>query len=470
MNKIVFVQRETEDKLGPMILTSHIKSHGFDAHIIINPYKNIAKIRELKPEFIGISLLTPSLKWTLSACRFLKEQFPQSRIILGGPHPTFFPQVIEEDNVDIICLGEGEKPLLQLLNSYDGTIQSIENTPNLWIKNGQSIKKSAGLCPLLTEEELTQLPPSDRTHYAQYPVLKRNPNKKIWTSRGCPYNCSYCFNAKYKEMYKGLGKMVRQRSVESVISELKELKKFGWECLEIVDDQFVISRDWVLEFSERYAKEINLPFFCSSTANRISPEIVAALKRCGCRAMYFAIESGVEKIRQEVYNKKISDADIYNAADALHSHSIPFLTFNMVGIPDESLEDLYATVRINQEIKTAYPWCSILQPYPSTKMAEIFRQKEGGLHVPSYSYFQTSCISDPTKRKLFSNAQELFAYMIKSNASFEKFVRLVKHPPLKIDILYPLIFYYFYGRGIKQRASIKWSMLFRYWLYSKLSQ
>jgi radical SAM superfamily enzyme YgiQ (UPF0313 family) len=378
--------------------------------------------------------------------------------------------VIEETGVDIICLGEGEKPLLQLLNSFDGVLQSIENIPNLWIKKGQSITKGPGLCPLLTAEELSQLPPCDRTHYDQYHVLKRNPNKKIWTSRGCPYSCSYCFNAKYKEMYKGLGTMVRQRSVESVISELKALKKIGWQCLEIVDDQFVISKDWIFEFSERYAKEINLPFFCSSTANQITHEIVGALKRCGCRAMYFAIESGVEKIRKEIYNKKISDNDIYNAADALRFQGVPFLTFNMVGIPDESLEDIYATVRINQEIGTAYPWCSILQPYPSTKMAEIFKDKIGTSSTPSYSYFQTSCINDPVKKRIFSNAQELFAYMVKCNSSFDKFVRLVKNPPWKIDTLYPLIFYYFYGQGIKQRASIQWSMLGRYWLYSKLSR
>ena len=469
MNEIVFVQREKEDKLGPMILTAYLKSHGFDARIIINPYKNIAKIKDLKPDFIGISLLTPSLKWTIAVCQFLKEQLPQAKIILGGPHPTFFPQVIEEKDVDIICLGEGEKSLLKLLYSFDGTIKSIENIPNLWIKKGQSLIKSARLNPLLTEEELSQLPPSDRTHYDHYHVLKRNPNKKIWTSRGCPYSCSYCFNAKYKEIYKGLGKMVRQRSVESVISELKELKKFGWKCLEIVDDQFVISKDWIFEFSEKYAKEINLPFFCSSTANQITYEIVGALKKCGCRAMYFAIESGVEKTRKEIYNKKISDSEIYNAADALHSHDMPFLTFNMVGIPDESLEDIYATVRINQEIRTAYPWCSILQPYPSTKMAEIFKNNIDISSSPSYSYFETSCINDPVKKRIFSNAQQLFAYMVKFNSSFEKFVKLVKNPPLKIDKFYPLIFYYFYGQGIKKRASIRWSILFRYWLYSKFS-
>jgi hypothetical protein len=186
MNKIVFVQRETEDKLGPMILTAYLKSHGVDAHIIINPYKNIDKIKQLEPEFIGISLLTPSLQWTLSACRFLKEQMPKAVIILGGPHPTFFPQVIEEDNVDMLCIGEGEKPLLQLLQSYDGTMLSVEKVPNLWMKQGNDIQKNDTLCPLLTEEELSQLPPSDRTHYEQYPVLKRNPNKKIWTSRGAP--------------------------------------------------------------------------------------------------------------------------------------------------------------------------------------------------------------------------------------------------------------------------------------------
>lgn len=468
MANIVFVQKEIEDKLGPMTLVAYLKSSGFDARIIIDPFKSINVIKKLKPEFIAISICSASLEWALRACRFLKQELPETLTVLGGPHPTYFPQVVEQPEVDIICMGEGETSTLQMVQQYDGTIESLEDVPNLWITDGVRIIKNS-LAPLLTDEELSTLPPCDRSHYAEYPALRNNPHKKIWTSRGCPYQCSYCFNHVYNAMYKGLGKIVRRRSVDSVIDELKELKKIGWQSLEVVDDQFLLSSEWALEFCRRYAQEINLPFACFSTANVISKDIVAALKRAGCRVISFGVESGVERIRRQVYNKAITDDHIYRAADVLHSAGMPFLTFNMVGLPDETLDDIYTTIKMNQDIKTTYPWCSIIQPYPGTQIADYMRLK-GAIDTTQkfeYSFFQNSVIKDETQKKIFSNAQKLFSYLVRSQSSYDKFVRFTTNPPLGIDKLYPLMFYWHYGRDVQRRYGMSWLTLFRYWLYSK---
>ena len=224
--------------------------------------------------------------------------------------------------------------------------------------------------------------------------MRNNPHKKLWTARGCPFRCSYCFNSAYKELYKGLGKTVRQRTVGSVIDELRELKQFGWKCLEFVDDHFLLSEAWVYEFAERYAKEIGMPFSCFSAAKQVKPDVVKALKHAGCTTLCFAIESGVERIRREIYNKAITNEDIYKAADALHTHNMPFLTFNMIGLPDETMEDIYETIKLNTEIKTTYPWCSILQPYPGTPIAEYIKQQGyATLEKFTYSYFQESIIN-----------------------------------------------------------------------------
>jgi radical SAM superfamily enzyme YgiQ (UPF0313 family) len=381
----------------------------------------------------------------------------------------FFPDVVNQPGVDIVCVGEGEKPLLQLLKQFDGNISSIKDVPNLLIKNGKTIIKNP-VCPLLTEGELSDLPFSDRTHYEKYPVLRKNPHKKVWTSRGCPYNCSYCFNHAYKEIYKGQGKLVRQRSVDSVINEIREIKKYGWKALEIIDDQFVLKKDWIFEFCERYSREIKLPFTCSSTAKQIKPDIVKALKEAGCKTVYFGIESGVEEIRKKVYHKPITNDDIYNAADALHFHNLPFLTFNIIGLPDETLEDMYETIKLNQEIKPTYPWCSILQPYPGTDIAKYFQEKdnvESSMREFAYSFFQASTVKNPEKQKLISNAQKLFTYFVNFNVKYDTFVRLVKQPVLKIDKMYPLVFYWYYGRSLNQRYGMNMFSLFQYWLYTR---
>ena len=467
LNSIIFVQREIEDKLGPMVLSAHLKAYGHRAAIIINPHKNMKTLQKMQPAFVGISVLTPSVSWALEASDTLKKYLPNSLIILGGPHPTFFPEVIRHESIDLICIGEGEKPLLNLLSSYDGTVSSIKNTPNCWVKENGSIISKNSLIPLLSEEELTQLPFCDRTHYSDYSSLRYSPHKKIWTSRGCPFSCSYCFNYKYKQLYKGLGKMIRQRSVDSVIAELRDLKKYGWKCLEIVDDHFLTSRDWLYEFCEKYVRYINLPFACNFTAKQISNDIVVALKKAGCKTICFAIESGNQSIRKKAYNKPITNEEIYNAADILNSHNMPFLTFNMIGLPEESMDDIYQTIAINQKINTTYPWCSILQPYPGTQISEyITGQDIDFKKVFTYSYFSSSVIGDLKKRKIISNAQKLFAYFVKSKANYNKVCSLAQNPPLNIDKFFSLMFYWHYGNDIRKRYGLDWLSLFRYWLYS----
>ena len=468
MNSIIFIQREIEEKLGVMVLTSHLRSLGYEARIIINPRKNIRLLKKLRPEIIGISLLTPSLKWALATAQFIKAELPDTLLILGGHHPTFRPEVVREPGVDAICVGEGEKSLGLLMERYDGSLSSIREVPNIWLKDGDTIIRNP-VSSLLSAEELSNLPPADRTFYQDYPALRKSPVKSVWTSRGCPYGCSYCFNAFYNRIYHGKGGIFRQRSVKSVINELKELKQYGWKGLNIVDDQFLCRREWVEEFCARYGKEIVLPFQCLATATQIEPSLVAILKRAGCEVIYFGIESGVEEIRMKRYNKPVSDDDIYQAAEALHLHGMTFLTYNMVGLPDETVDDIYRTVGINQEIETTYPWCSILQPYPGTAIAEemtIKRRDQDAGSFP-YSYFQESVINDPIKRELFFNAQKLFPYLVLKKVSYDKFVRLVRRPARFARLLYPPVFYWFFGKGLRARYNLSWSAMFRYWIYSK---
>jgi anaerobic magnesium-protoporphyrin IX monomethyl ester cyclase len=129
--KIVFVQREIEDKLGPMILTAYLKAHSLDAEIVIDPRKRIDDLKRLNPEFIGISFCTPSVEWALSTCRFLKQHLPASLTVLGGPHPTFFPEIVDQPGVDLVCVGEGERAVFQLLTAYDGSLSSrIPSAPS----------------------------------------------------------------------------------------------------------------------------------------------------------------------------------------------------------------------------------------------------------------------------------------------------------------------------------------------------
>ena len=115
---LVFVQREIEDKLGPMSVASYLKDGGYPSSIVINPQKNIKTLAEMKPDFIGLSVFAPTAEWAVNTAGELKRQLPGTRIVFGGPHPTFFPDIVEHPDVDIVCQGEGETPALEMLRRY----------------------------------------------------------------------------------------------------------------------------------------------------------------------------------------------------------------------------------------------------------------------------------------------------------------------------------------------------------------
>ena len=460
MAKIAFLQSEYEDKLGVLYLVAYLKAQGHYGEVFIERRGWFDEIKNFKPDIIGFSCLTGGHLWVeLCAKRIKQDNKWDIPIIIGGSHPTFFPLMIENPFIDFICRGEGEYALKELLDRID-TGGDVTAVANIWAKkDGTVIKNEVG--PLI--ENLDILPVPDRSHYEKYPFLKNNPHKRMIASRGCPYNCTYCYNNAYKSLYVHKGKIVRRRSVANVIEEIMLLKENGgWETLEFVDDSFLAVKEWFMEFAEAYRKNTSLPYACFGMAKNIDAEVAAALKKSNCKCVEFGIEAGNEKIRKEVYKKNISDDDIKRAAAILHAQHIKFLTFNMVGAPFETTEHMAETIRLNQEIKTDYPWCSIMQPYPGT---EIFNYcVENGLiassaEINSFTYFENSILNQPVKKNI-ENVHRLFFLFAKVpllNRAYNTIINLPLTP------LYTLIFYACYTYSLKKRYSVTLRHLVRYW-------
>ena len=139
----------------------------------------------------------------------------------GGPHATFFPEMIAEQGVDGVCRGEGEEALLDLVGAMERG-EPVTPIPNWWIKADGHTHRNP-LRPLIAD--LDQLPPPDRKLvYERDRYTGRSRLKHFITGRGCPYNCAYCYNQAWSALYGGKGRLVRGRSVESVVVELRWMK------------------------------------------------------------------------------------------------------------------------------------------------------------------------------------------------------------------------------------------------------
>lgn len=463
MAKISFLQSEYEDKLGVLYLIAYLKSQGHSARLFIERRKWLNEVKAYQPDLLGFSCLTGGHLWVESCAQSIKEDNRWDiPIIVGGSHPTFFPEMINNPYIDFICRGEGEYSVKELLDRMDKG-EDLTLVPNIWSKQNGCIVKNDVQCLI---EDINSLPRPDRSHYNEFSFLKNNPHKKVITARGCPFSCTYCYNSAFKSMYKNKGKLVRSRTVENVIEEIILLKKTsGWETLEIVDDNFIKDKEWFLRFAEQYRLKINLPYACYGTAKNIDKEVAAALKGSNCKFIGFGIEAGNERIRKEIYKKNISNEEIVRGAEVLHAAGVKFLTFNMVGAPFETIEEMEETIRLNLKIKTDYPRCSIMQPYPRTEIFNYCVEKgliDNNSEIQSFTYFEKSILKyDRNQITKIVNTEKLFTIFSRWPFMSRFYRRIVSLPFPRI---YTLLFYITYGLSIKQRYDLRLRHLVFYWL------
>jgi len=415
MARICFVQNISYEYLGVMSLSSMLKSDGHETQVFLERGQGIERlVREVMradPTAVAFSCTTGVHRWCLRAAEEFKKSAPDLLTVFGGAHPTFFPDIVEEPQVDIVCRGEGEEALLELAERIDQK-SSFSDIRNLWVKaEGRIIQNDVR--PLI--ENLDRLPFPDRGLYVKrYPFLNRT-QKLFMMGRGCPFSCAYCFNHAFKKLYENKGTFLRLRSAENIIAEIREVKaRSRIKTVYFQDDTFGLDKQKTQVFLEKYSQELRLPFICLLRADLADEGIVSRLKKAGCCRVFFGIETGSEKLRNLVLKKKLTDEQIIQAAALLKRCQIRFRTYNMFGLPNESLADALKTVDLNIRIKTDYPWSSLFQPFPGTELAQS--AKEQGLLQQEDdfdpSFFKRSILRLPEIREI-ENLHRLFFYAVK---------------------------------------------------------
>ena len=429
------VAHEHSQYPGIMNISAVLKDRGYRSEVIDADEKQILD-RVASEDRVVLAYSTPSALATIyvNLNRKLKAKSPGLLSVFGGAHPTYFPEMIEEDGIDGVCVGEGEYALLDLVRALDEG-RSPNDLENWWIKDGDVIHRNS-LRPLI--EDLDELPLPDREIF-NLAAPSSGLHAIVMTGRGCPYGCTYCYNHLYQKIYEGKGHLIRRRSVEHVLRELRQLKTEGVRFIRFMDDLFTLQPEWVLEFAPRYEQEIALPFSCLVRANFVEEEVVAALKRAGCHRIMMGIEAGNERLRREVLKRRMSDEQILKAARIVRGAGIRLVTANILALPGGTLDDDWQTVDLNIKARSNYASASILQPFPGTKIHEIARSM--GLlqedHVAALSdggfgFESTLKIADPRQRRQVENLHKFFPLLIWFPWLKPVVRRLIKLPPNRL--------------------------------------
>ncbi len=429
-----------------MALSAIGKRKGHTCGIVVADLEKdpVQTATQLKPDVIAFSITTPEFPFMQSICPKLRESCGTSFIICGGPHATFYPDVIHESYLDAICIGEGDLAFIDYLNAVDSG-KKTEDIPNFIVKSHGILHKN-DVRPLV--DNLDSLPYYDREIYQRYALYTGKSREILYhqvmmAGRGCPKSCAFCFNKRYNLLYHGKGRIVRRRSVDHIIAELKLLKKTGEvRFITFDDDSFTLApKDWLHLFCETYGKEIGIPFKINSTPEVLDEDLVKHLKLAGCHAVKMGLESGNEDMRNRILSKNLKKESIVFAAKILKKYGIRFQSFNMVCCPGETLSMAFETYELNRKIRPDFAWCSLLNPYPGTDLHNYclknnFITATTGFDKTGYSYFTDAPLDLAEKREML-NLQKLMNIAVQLNLPTRVLRFLVRLPFLR---LYRLIF------------------------------
>ncbi|MDD5434797.1 MAG: radical SAM protein [Nitrospira sp.] len=412
MARVLFIESNLRnEKLGIMYLSAVLKQKGHSTRLCWYEKEDIDDlINAFTPDFIAFSVMTGTHRRLFEIAGDIKKRY-RIKIMIGGPHATFFHNEISEDTADYIVVGQGEKAILEIVE-------------------GRATERVVKYDFL----DLDNIPFPDRSLFYHYKEFADNPMKNIVTCRDCPYSCAYCYNHSWKGMFKQQKSFMQRRSVDNVIAKAKELKdNYHLEKILFIDDNFLFNERWVEEFCEKFKTEIGLPFLCSFSANLIDEDIVLKLENAGLFMVNFAIESADPSVQKDILKRgHVDNKQVIEAISILKRNGIKTRMQNMIGIPvKESLKDALNTLHFNQEYQVEDSWVSILQPYPNTKLAEYSLRegyiRDGNGNICADSFFDRTCldIDHPNEIK---RLQKWWYFIIQYNIS-----ESTVHSLLKID-------------------------------------
>jgi radical SAM superfamily enzyme YgiQ (UPF0313 family) len=393
--------------LGPLYLLSALRNVGHEISYIdsevekINigaKYALLEYIKDVKqrivrfaPDVVGLSLhFSGILESALEVAGVVKEISREIVTVMGGHHPTIFPQNIlrEHENVDFILKAESEATLVQLLDclehksDYSGIDGLVFRRDGIIVENPKR--------GFIENVDDLPMPAYDMVDFKDYHFdTSRWFNPKghqinfsipLLTSRSCPNRCSFC------SMYLMHGQSYRMRSANSVVDEIEYLyHTYGQRYFSITDDNFTLNKGRILKMAEEVKKrKLDFQFDAVNgiAMNTLDAEVMDALVSMGFIRTFFAVESGSEFIRVKAMRKKLSQKKVYEVFDLVRDYpQIRYTVLFIIGFPEETEESLQETYDLIKKYDFKKVAIGFAIPYPGT---QLFEQavRDGLLTVP----------------------------------------------------------------------------------------
>ncbi len=371
----VQVFRKTAYTIEDLVRNDPVVTHAAEFQKMIDAFQ---------PDLIALSVMTSTFDFALSLLRQVRYD---AKVVVGGVHATIaIDDVMAQPEVDMACIGEGDEAMPELCNLMQAGRDHTNVASMCFRMPDGSIKRN----PLGPLTDVSQLPCPDWGLFDSRHLF-RPFDGQIYVgsfysqSRGCPMQCTYCIDPTVSKMVGGAKTYFRMQPPSVTLAHLTELKeKFGATWYKFTDDTFLLPPIEHLEEVGEGLKRLGIQFACSVMPNTITVEKVRLAKEMGCVAMSVGVESGNEGIRKMIRRHYRDDTLIRNLK-IITDHGIRLSTFNIIGFPGETRENVFETIELNRKLRTNSCNVYILFPYPGTaiqKEYEIPLRMDDGKILP----------------------------------------------------------------------------------------
>ncbi len=442
---------------GIAYLVPVVKKNGFRPSLInlmheMDADKFREKIEALAPQVVGFSAMSPQLSFLNRYSRAIKD-LPALKIA-GGVGPTLSPEdFLANSGLDGVLSGEGEIAIDRLLSAIDSDRDIYGIDGFCWNRNGKVLKNK----PAMFVSDLSRLALPDYDIFGAEHVVGKNGAIAVMISRGCPYNCSYCCNHAIKKVYpsaKGYFRLMEETRAILLIENLL-VKYPSAERIEFEDDLLIANKRWFENFSDLYRKQIGIPYRMNARPECVTSDIAKRLFESGCDIAYLGLESGNENFRRQSLNRQHGNEVIETAGKRLKEAGIRLFTFNMVGLPGETPEQMRDTLALNRKMNPDSGICTFFYPFAHTKLYDfcerndLLPENEISSTIHNYNLIPSLRLPPKSFRTAVKVKNELTDLFLKRKIIL-KYAAIQNAPAKTLYIYYFLLRYYLWSRILKR--------------------
>lgn len=400
-----------------------------------------------QPDMVGIYIMTWTFVQANEIAKLIKSLNSKIKVIAGGPGITSMPDMsIKYGNFDFGVIGEGEKTIVELIDSIKNNKNDFQNILGIVFKKDNQIIIT-GQRPLI--ENLDSLPfPSRHLMPVKkyYDVFTRKKYfATIIATRGCPFNCTFC------DRKNRMGKNWRMRSPENILEEIEEIKsKYGIKEFMFFDDNLIANKDWANKFCDEILKrKFKFIWECRARADMLLDESFAKkLRKAGCYRIRIGFESGDNNILK-IVKKGITTEQSRLCAKICKKAGIEIFGYFMMGSPYETEKTIQKTLDLALEIDSSFSLFSKTIMIPGSELFD-WGVKEGYIGRDYWEKFirgeekngappiNTKILPEETIDKYISTANKKIylrpKYIIRKLLGIRSFHQLYKQIKMAVEL------------------------------------